>query len=223
MKLLEGRQLYISKHMHSQLLHEDIAQPRPTPPKVLLDPCLTATTHGGQLLDFAGIALVLPASVGPWRFGIRIGHASYLFRGAPPTWSPTHLYTSDLSWHYHWLPPIDNIDQLRTQHWFYSWIGFTIKASIGLFYTKFCRLDPYTYPETTSGFGDSYFGVFDLDYGRTLHFALSYTVIDPANVDVQVLSFTCPEGFNLKLYSSLHGTDFPIWEGGRHADGTYWP
>lgn len=212
MKLLQGQQLYISKHVHGQLLHENITHPPPTPPITRLNPCITATTTGGQLLDFPAIAVVTGTPSPPWRTGHRIGEASYEFREVPETFPLTRLYTSEYGWWETTIPTIDSWLKLATIHWLRCSLHFDVLAKIGPFYFKWCRMRLHPEPATCSAVGDTYYGDFTLDDFGPLAIAISFAVHDPANLEYYVQVINNPSGAQLKAYGGVNGFAVPFWE-----------
>lgn len=77
-KLLQGKSLYISKHMHGQLLHsdkDDHADPRPIS---MLYPCISTIAYQGGLLDKPSLRLQRIGSTSPYVSGDKIGYGSFL-------------------------------------------------------------------------------------------------------------------------------------------------
>lgn len=91
-KLLYGRSLYISKHMHGQLLHSDKDDHTDPKPISTNDACVVTTSNGGVIVDLE--SLILKSSLGAptFRSGQRLDDYSYLFSNLPETFPNMQLF-----------------------------------------------------------------------------------------------------------------------------------
>jgi len=82
-KLLQGKSLYIAKHMHNQALHADVDDHVDPQPITRLAPCVSTITDDGLLLDLGYLSLhERPPGTRMWA-GERIGPGSYIFYNIP--------------------------------------------------------------------------------------------------------------------------------------------
>lgn len=221
-KLLQGKSLYIAKHMHGQLIHADVddhTDPRPT---TTLAPCVSACTTGYQLIDFSNINLWCGHTPGFNRTGERIGKASYIFHDIPPTFEPCYLGTSQYGWKFSFDRNIDTFHKLATLHWFKCWLSFSLHVNIGPFFYQHLMISPFEPGCTATAAGDTYHGIFTLDIGGIVDFSVGFVVPDPRNLVYHPHIFLCPAGARLALYGGTWGYSYPIWTGGRNADGSYY-
>jgi len=90
-KLLQGKSLYIAKHMHNQALHADVddhADPRPIS---RLEPCVSVITDDGLAIDRGFLKLrERPPGSRVWT-AERIGYASLIFHDIPDIINDAYL------------------------------------------------------------------------------------------------------------------------------------
>lgn len=82
-KLLQGKSLYIAKHMHNQALHADVDDHTDPRPITRLAPCVNIITDDGLLIDadYLNVHQRPPVS-GMW-VGEKIGFGSFMFHDIP--------------------------------------------------------------------------------------------------------------------------------------------
>jgi len=91
MKLLQGQQLYISKHMHNQALAMPEPQPPQPKPDKYLYPCLSTMIYQGSPIDWNAMGLVYTGHTYTWISADKIGLGAFVFHLPAPTFPESHL------------------------------------------------------------------------------------------------------------------------------------
>lgn len=94
-KLLQGKSLYIAKHMHGQLLHADVDDHADPQPVTRLAPCISIATRGNQPLKANWLDLTERTGAKRTWNGEKIGVSDFLFNDIPEHLSDAKFYTRD--------------------------------------------------------------------------------------------------------------------------------
>lgn len=119
-KLLSGQSLYISKHLHNQIVHADKDDHSIIQPETRLAPCVVTTTPGGVLLDSANCIIFNHGGTPEIISGEWIAMGNFIFPDFPDKIGDGVLAGGSLDWPAWSSPHIHTYHDLATVHYCYA-------------------------------------------------------------------------------------------------------
>lgn len=221
-KLLQGKSLYIAKHMHGQLIHADIDDHTDPRPKSRLAPCISKCSLGNTPIDTRQI--YLRERAGPKRTlsGEKIGYNSFIFKNLPEKLYDAYAVQRPI-WHLERTGQhLYSFRDVATLHWLKVTTEFTVRLTLGVPFGEDKSYTIADYKDYCIVRGDNYGCSHTLPSGNS--FGLTITWLPNVNEQerLAVSGYSFPPIYNMRVYWGI-STVYPVWSCYRNEDGTYEP
>lgn len=222
MKLLQGQQLYISKHIHAQRLNEDIDKPPPAPPITRLNPCITKCSLGGVLLPDRYMYIKERGGAQRQFNGESLDESSFLFHNIPDLLRDAYVHVGDLDHLERTGQNLHTFLQAAQLHWLKCSTTFGVTLRADGMYGEYVLYNINDWLAYCTVIDDTYQAAETTPWGCSWGITITWLPNENGHEELRVPAYSFSPGYTMKVSWYLPGL-YAVWSCHRNADGTYDP